>query len=517
MDNDKEELSATLRGSLLEFTKVFFKLVTGREFIVSNPFGRESHHITIFRALTQAHRLEIPNHRLLINVPPGFGKSVSVSMWIAWAMTHNPDSQFLYISYSKLLSVKHTEFIKRIMSNRYYNYLFDVKIREDSRAKDLFKTEQGGTIGAYGSASSITGQDAGLPGLDRFSGSIIIDDPHKPDDVHSDTVRTGVIDNYRETIQQRIRSDRVPIIFIGQRLHEDDLANYLITSQDGYEWHKIILKAIDNAGFALYPEVCNVDMMRIKSERDPYVYASQYQQEPVPAGGSLFKPHWFTDLDEEPKFITTFITADTAETSSSYNDATVFSFFGLYQIENFGVGTQQLGLHWIDCVEMRIEPKDLHSAFMDFYAETTLHKVPPRMAAIEKKSTGVTLVSTLKDIRGISIREIERTRASGSKTQRFLEIQPYIASKSVSFTYGAKHKQLCVNHMSKITANDTHRFDDICDTLADAIKLALIEKTLYAFDYRHDTRAQIMSKLNEKLNQKIQTGIIRSAGNSPET
>ncbi len=72
-----------------------------------------------------------------------------------------------------------------------------------------------------------------LPGLERFSGAVIIDDAHKPDEVHSDTIRQSVIDNYRETIQQRCRGINVPIIFIGQRLHEDDLAAYLINAKDG--------------------------------------------------------------------------------------------------------------------------------------------------------------------------------------------------------------------------------------------------------------------------------------------
>ena len=39
---------------------------------------------------------------------------------------------------------------------------------------------------------------------------------------------------------------------------------------------------------------------------------------------------------------------------------------------------------------------------------------------------------------------------------------------------------ICINHMSKITANDTHRHDDICDTLVDAVKICLIDKDINA-------------------------------------
>lgn len=480
MDMEIEELASKLRGSFLDFTKMFYPILTGRDFIVSNPVGRESHHVIIARALTQACRLQIPNHRLLINVSPGSGKSTMLAFWVAWCMASFPDARFLYISYSKVLAAKHTETIKRIMQLSQYQYLFNVRIRHDSKAREYFQTTSGGAIAAFGSGGAITGQDAGLPGLYRFSGAVIIDDAHKPDEVHSDTIRASVIDNYRETIQQRARGINVPFIFIGQRLHEDDLGAYLILGKDGYEWHKVILKSVDDAGNALYPEVDPLPKLLKKQETDPYVFASQYQQDPIPAGGALFKKDWFVMLDEEPDVIYSFITADTAETSKSYNDATAFSFWGVYEIESYGVKTGQYGLHWIDTLECRIEPKDLKDTFLEFWSQCMRYKKPPQMVAIEKKSTGGTLLSLLDEIRTIRLMDIPRTREQGNKTKRFLDIQPYIAERRLSLPTMGRHTRLCIEHMSKITANETHRFDDIADTAADAIRIALIDKVLIA-------------------------------------
>src|SRR5271157_4407249 len=106
IDQEKELLAAELRGSLLRFTQFFYPLLTGRDFIVSNPAGRESHHITVARALTQVCRLEIPNNRLLINISPGSGKSTLLAAWVAWTLASYPDSRYLYISYSKVLAAK---------------------------------------------------------------------------------------------------------------------------------------------------------------------------------------------------------------------------------------------------------------------------------------------------------------------------------------------------------------------------------------------------------------------------
>ncbi|MCW1908586.1 MAG: hypothetical protein KIH63_004565 [Candidatus Saccharibacteria bacterium] len=497
---DVDEIKAQLWGSFLLFCQVFFPLVTGREFRISSPTCRESHFITIAKELTQIKRLQTTSE--LINVPPGSGKSTLLALWVAWTMSEFPHSQYLYISYGHELAAKHTEFIRRIIQCPYYQDLFNVNIRHDMKAKDHFVNNHGGSVKAFGSSGPITGQDAGLPNCQHFSGALVMDDMHKPDEVHSDTTRLGVIKNYQETIVQRPRAPNVPMIFIGQRLHEDDLPAFLLSGKDERTWKSVVLPAIDIAGNALYPEVNPLSQLLEKKDKNPYVFSSQYQQEPIPAGGALFKEKDFVILDEEPKLLCTFITADTAETSKTYNDASAFSFWGIYKLEANGQETGQLALHWLDNWELRVEPKDLEGEFKSFYGECMLHKVKPLIAAIEKKSSGVTLCSVLSEMRGLEIREVKRTKASGSKTERYLEMQPVIAAKLISFTYGAKHIRPCIEHMMKITANDTHRHDDIADSLYDAVKIALIDKTLYSQDAKH--RQQGLTRtLARDFNQRV--------------
>jgi predicted phage terminase large subunit-like protein len=492
MDDLLEE-KAKLLGSLLLFTQVFYKIRTGRDFVLSKPVARESHYITICRELTKVLRLETLN--LLINVPPGHGKSELLIHFVAWAMAHFPDSQFLYISYSHEIAAKHTYTIKQIMELPLYKRLFNVEIRHDSSAKDNFKTLQGGSIKAFGSSGSITGQDAGLPNLTRFSGCTIMDDMHKPDEVFSDTRRETVKNNYDNTILRRLRGPLVPQIGIGQCLHEDDLMMNLRAGWDGREWRNVVLEARDGAGNILAPNLTPKDMLDNMDDQSPYVYAAQYQQNPMPAGGGIFKRDWFVKLDDEPDILATFITADTAETDKTYNDPSVFSFWGLYKIHAFGADTDVYGLHWLDCVEQWLEPKDLEDAFAEFYADCLRYPVQPNLAGIEKKSTGVTLSSILKTKRGLTILDIERTRASGSKTARFLEIQPFVASQRISLPANAKHTELCIRHCEKITANDTHRHDDIADTLYDAVKLGLIDKIVMPSVVREQEEQNIINKL----------------------
>lgn len=468
------ELRTRLLTSHLEFTKTFFEIKNGRPFATPSPIGRESHYLTISNELENVFDLKC--NRLLINVPPGYGKSTLLVYFVAWAMAQYPDSQFMYISYSYELAEKHTATIKEIIELPDYQRLFGVKISSDTKARGNFKTTAGGAVTAFGTSGGITGRDAGLPYLTRFSGMAIIDDAHKPDEVHSDTIRERVITNYNQTIKPRPRSENVPIVFIGQRLHQLDLANFLISGSDGKEWRKIVIKAIDEAGNALCPEIHSIDTLKIEQKVNRYMFSSQYMQDPIPAGGALFLEEWFTALTELPQLIYTFLTIDTAETANTANDPTVFSFWGVHKVIYKGVDTGLYGLVWLDCKEDWYEPADLEAEFIQFYSGCMRFKVKPSYVAIEKKSTGVTLLSILKRIQGMRLIDIERTKASGSKTARHIEMQPYVAQKLISFPPYARHTKKCIDHMAAITANDSHAHDDICDTAYDAVRLALINQ-----------------------------------------
>ena len=473
MSKNEVDYHQKLIDSRLYFTQIFYFLRTGRKFELTYPPGRESHIITICKALTRIINGE--TKRLIINVPPRYGKTELLIHFVAWSLAQFKDSNYLYVSYSHSLAKKQTQTIRNIITMKEYGDLFNVKLRDDQSAKDNFETTSGGSVYAAGAGGTITGRGAGIANVSRFGGCIVIDDIHKPDEVTSDTMRESVTEWYHNTLQSRINSSTTPIIFIGQRLHEDDLAANLLKSGG---WESVIIPAIDAAGNPLHPTMHDLPTLKKMQQEMPYVFASQYQQDPQPAGGGIFKKEWFRCLEHEPKILSTFITCDTAETDKTYNDATVFSFWGIYKIEEAGLDTDVYALHWLDCVELHCEPKDLEPSFNEFYRQTLLHKVKPSVVAIEKKSTGVSLISFLKDKPGFQLIEIERNRSSGSKTQRFLEVQPYVARRLISLPYFGKHTHSAIEHMRKITANGTHRFDDIADTCTDAIRLGLIEKVI---------------------------------------
>lgn len=494
---DAMDIKYQLAGSLLDFTQTFYRLRCHRLFMLSDPTGRESHYVTISKALTKVLDGEIS--RLIINVPPRYGKTEMLIHFISWALAIYPDSNFLYVSYNLDLAMKQTATIKNVVEMKQFRDIFGIKLSQDTRSKANFETTQGGSVYAAGAGGTITGRGAGVRGItNRFSGAIIIDDIHKPDEATSDTIRSSIVEWYYNTMISRCNNATTPIIFIGQRVHEADLAGHFI-EQGG--WHVVSLPALDEVGNALHPDLHKREALLQIEKNTPYVFAAQYQQNPQPAGGGIFKPEWFYVMDEEPSILATFITADTAETAKTYNDASVFSFWGLYKVEN----TDEYALHWIDCLEIRIDPKDLEQEFMQFYHKCCGHPVKPRTVVIEKKSTGVTLLSKVGTIRGIRTIALDHNVSSPAKTERFLSMQPFVAAKLISFSKNARHKDVCVEHMRKITANDSHRFDDIADTCQMAVETALIQKSIQSTLIRQNdgqmkqTAGKIMSNFRKVL------------------
>lgn len=499
-------LRARLLGSFLLFTQMFYKLRTGRDFNISFPTGRESHFITLARALTRISDLELL--RLIINIPPRYGKSELLIHHCAWCLAKYPDSNSIYVSYSLSLAKKQTQTIRSIIQMPEYRKLFGVELLGDTQAKDNFETVQGGSVYAVGSQGTITGRGAGIRGVKRYGGAIYIDDIIKPEEATSDLVREGINDWYYNTLLSRLNEPSyTPIINNGQRTHETDLAGVQLLTG---EWEACILPALDAANNALYPEVHTTQQLLKMKAESPYVFAAQYQQDPMPAGGGIFNPENFVLLDVEPKILQTFIVVDTAETEKTYNDATAFSMFGIYKIENYGRETEDFGLHWIDCEELRIEPKDLESNLIAFYGQCMMYHVKPKVIIIEKASTGTYLISLLRDkFRGLDIREIEVKGQRQSKTDRFLQIQPYVNRRLISMPRHGKHVSMCLEHMRKITANNSHRFDDIADTVAHAVRVSLIDKTLSASLIETSTTDKMVAHLAANFNKqsKLRAGL----------
>lgn len=281
---------AAVRSDLYYFTRYMFQARRNFRWL------RSPHHQIICDALMKVFLGQ--TKRLIINVPPRYSKSeIAVVNFIAFCLGNFPDAEFITTSYSGRLAANNSWAAKDLVNTTAYREAFpEVVLRNDSQAKDEWRTTAGGIVYATGAGGTITGYGAGKerPG---FGGAIIIDDPHKADEARSDVIREGVIEWFQNTLESRKNSAQTPIILIMQRLHERDLAGWLLAGGNGEEWERVILPAIQPDGTALWEAKHDLaELMRMR-DAAPMTFAGQYMQSPSPAEGNIFKPDQIKVVD----------------------------------------------------------------------------------------------------------------------------------------------------------------------------------------------------------------------------
>jgi len=161
-------------------------------------------------------------------------------------------------------------------------------------------------------ATSIEGTLTG-----RGGNLVIIDDPLKPNDAHSEAVRQRSIEWYRSTLLTRPDDKKVArIVVVMQRVHEEDLVGYLL-EQGGFD--VLNLPAIAQSastfdlgngqsyerlqGELLHPDHEPADvLLELRKSMGSYAFSAQYQQSPVPPNGRIINK-WlipYSRVNREP-------------------------------------------------------------------------------------------------------------------------------------------------------------------------------------------------------------------------
>lgn len=328
-------------ASTLNFTRFFFKKLYKRKFVVG------AHHIRIAQALDRVFKGE--TNRLIINIAPRFGKTeLAVKNFIAMGLGINPAAKFIHLSYSDGLARDNSAGVQAIIRDPEYLRLFP-GTKPTSRNTQRWTTTAGGGLYAVSSAGQVTGFGAGL--VDReedeaadvdlaaaveelasvnagtFGGAIVIDDPIKPDDARSELIRTKVNQKFETTIRNRVNSRNTPIIIIMQRLDVDDLCGYLQRVEpDAWEVLSLPVLEQDEEGkdVALWP--FKMDLAEIYKAREltPWVFETQYMQNPMPLTGLMYGEFKTYDVIPVTRKHVVKAYVDTADTGADYLCAIVY-------------------------------------------------------------------------------------------------------------------------------------------------------------------------------------------------
>lgn len=251
--------------------------------------------------------------RLIVEMPPGCGKSTTVSrMFPAYFLGHNPTKNIIIGSHSAELAEGHSRAARGMVANP--DYPFDgVDVSAHSAAVNRWQTTHGGGVIAVGVGGGVTGWRADI---------VVCDDPIADrEQADSPAYRDRVWRWWSEAMLTRLNRG-AGVVLLHTRWNPDDVIGRVLNSAGAEQWVRLTLPMIaedDDAlgrapGEPLWPEefdaeACNAKRLDV-GERG---WAALFQARPTPQAGNLFQRDWlagrYTRLPETELRIVTAVDA----------------------------------------------------------------------------------------------------------------------------------------------------------------------------------------------------------------
>ena len=263
----------------------YVQYVFGENYIMTN-----FHKVLCSIGQSMVEKLERGEHpRLLLSVPPQFGKSVSLTETLpSWFIGRNPDLSVIITAYNADIAEKFGD-RNRQKVREFGKDIFGIQISESQDNKTLFQIKgHQGQIFSTGILGGLTSNPAAL---------IIVDDPFKNgEEAENKEIRDKVERVYWDSIDTRARALGSAIIVIHTRWHEDDLIGRL-AKKEGFMvvniptvWEKGVDKLLHRKiGEVLAPELGHTAQWAENKKKNvgSRVWNALYQGKPFVDGGNI--------------------------------------------------------------------------------------------------------------------------------------------------------------------------------------------------------------------------------------
>ena len=508
-NHEVEALREHLLGNFEAFSKFFFKILTG------TPMLDVDYYTVLFEAIQRL--IDHESSRMIINIPPRAGKTLIVSQCLPlFSWCRNPSGHTILTGFNSDVLAECSGYIRTVMMDEDFQTIFpDVVGDPNKKSVEKLGTMSAGVIHAIPTSGKITGKGAGTL-LPDFSGIMCIDDAIKPDDANSPAERNKINNRFQNTLLSRLAQESTPLVIIMQRLHGDDLAGFLMKGGDGteYDWLNIpgiirketgskewYAEQIETFGYTAVKPILydlkrpddmfdsegdssfwsarkTTDTLKRLKEADPYTFYSQYMGMPVSAGKQALNADYirYYDTFDPRSFQYTFITADTASTTQSYSDFSVFAFWGY---------TRGGELWLLDIVIGKWETPDLIVEARNFWKKhSRFNPNAPSLKAqcfyMEDKSSGQCLNQQYLKDGSVTVRPVPRDgTAANDKFTRFLNTIPYFQSQRIVLPRNHEH----IDHIRLELVGMTEKgnstgHDDVCDVFSDAVAVSFAESIM---------------------------------------
>lgn len=473
LKRERKELQSD-RGGFIHFVRHHWDTIEpGRVMVEGWPLEAICEHLeaTVFGDIKD----------LLINVPPGFMKSLLTNVffpaWV-WGPLNKPNMRFISFSYAASLTERDNRRLLMILQSEKYQDDWGDNFTLDKQGERLVSNNKTG----WKLATSVGGVSTGERG-----DFILLDDPHNVAEGESKKIRTGTADWFCESMQNRLNDmEKDHIIVIMQRVNEDDVSGVILEKEMAYE-HLMIPMEFDSSricqtsigwrdprivdGELAWEERFSAPLLeKMRGDLGDYAYAGQYQQAPEPRGGGLFKrefwqPFWDEEAPESKTFerfpIFDFVLAylDCAYTEKEENDPSAMTVWGLFQdrSRNTKKPAVMLAYAWRERLQ-------LHELAEKSFKVCNSMKV--NTLIIENKASGISVSQELRRLHAGANFNIILDNPEGDKVARAHSVV-HIFNAGQVWRPDKKWAQMVEDELAVFPKG---RYKDLTDTTSGALK-----------------------------------------------
>ena len=488
------------QGGLLAFVQYFWPILEpGTKFVHGWALEAICEHLeaVTFGELT----------KLLINVPPGFMKSMLTDVfWPAWEWGPQEMSHLRYVtfSYSSSLTERDNGKFKDLITSPEYQAMYGsvVNVRKTGETK-VSNWKHGWKL-----ASSVGGVGTGERG-DRA----IIDDPHNVKESESKPVRQETIRWFRESLSSRLNDmENGAKVVIMQRVNEEDVSGTIIGEMDGWCHLLIQMEFVwsadkDGEPFATDigwidprwtpdPQDCDGELAwperfperiiaSMKKDAGPFAWASQYQQTPETRGGAIFEREWWQPWEPAdgkfPVFSYIISSCDSAFGNKENSDPSANVVLGVFENEE-GFNRVMVIEAWrrnlkFSGPKVTMRPGEKGMAFMErqrkswglveWLAHTCVLRKVDRLL-IENKASGISAAQSLANSHPHAGWAVQLVEPKGDKWARAQSVQPTFSQELVYIPWPLR--QWGADLIDEMAVFPKGKNDDLTDAMTQGIK-----------------------------------------------
>jgi predicted phage terminase large subunit-like protein len=404
------------------------------------------------------------DNKVVFNLPPRILKSFILSVcYPVFVLTRNSAATVICVSYGEELSLPLASLRRRLLASAQFKACFP-RLRLDRDTANEVVTTAGGSIYATTVGGAMTG---------RGARHFVIDDPIKASDVTSKVKRETVNEWLHSTLASRADDKRfAKSILVMQRLHAEDPSAVLLKTG---QWFLRSFPAIAEKrqevdlmygrihvrqpGDVLNPDLePRHKLDELRESMGQYLFDAQYQQNPVPLQGNLFKVSSFEYFDARPEFRSGDIIIQSWDTALTENETS-----------DYTVGVTMLvrgdRYYVLEVVRRRMGFTALRQAIQDARG-----RYPGSHVLVEKAGSGI---SVRDDLRSLGIGVIPYT-VEGDKVGRAHRVTPVLEAGRIFLPRKAGWLPEFLAEMRAFPTAGTH--DDQVDAFVQAINWAEARK-----------------------------------------